>query len=46
MVVGSAPGRASPNHIRTMDWDMACLGRLTLEVDFVRGGAVVFSATT
>ena len=35
-----------PLHIRTMDWDMPELMPLTIEVVFVRGGQVVFSATT
>ena len=46
VVAGASPGAAFPRHIGTMDWDMAALERLTLEVDFVKAGAVVFSATT
>lgn len=39
-------GEAHPLHIRTMDWDMPALAALTIEVDFVRAGAKVFTATT
>ena len=35
-----------PLHIRTMDWEMPELERLTIEVDFQRGGRTVASATT
>mmetsp|Transcript_138201 Transcript_138201/g.440886 ORF Transcript_138201/g.440886 Transcript_138201/m.440886 type:complete len:304 (+) Transcript_138201:64-975(+) len=35
-----------PFHIRTMDWEFEQLRELTIEVDFVRGGHTVFSATT
>lgn len=39
-------GRVCPYHIRTMDWEMNMLEALTIEVDFVRHGATVFTATT
>lgn len=45
-VLGQAPGSRIPFHIRTMDWPMEQLIPLTCEVDFVRGGRVLFSATT
>lgn len=35
-----------PLHIRTMDWDMPELQPLTVEVDFMHAGQVVFTATT
>ena len=35
-----------PLHIRTMDWEMPELQKLTIEVDFVRGGALVHRGTT
>lgn len=35
-----------PLHIRTMDWEMPELERLTIEVDFQRSGRTVASATT
>lgn len=35
-----------PFHIRTMDWEFEELQELTIEVDFVRNGRTVFSATT
>eukprot|EP00927_Polykrikos_kofoidii_P053005 TRINITY_DN470_c0_g2_i1.p1 TRINITY_DN470_c0_g2~~TRINITY_DN470_c0_g2_i1.p1 ORF type:complete len:509 (-),score=81.83 TRINITY_DN470_c0_g2_i1:80-1606(-) len=42
---GAGCGRV-PFHIRTMDWDLAQLQELTVEVDFVKNGCTVFSATT
>jgi hypothetical protein len=39
-------GHVCPFHIRTMDWEMDMLDALTIEVDFVRRGATVFTATT
>ena len=35
-----------PLHIRTMDWEMPELQPLTVEVDFMPAGQVVFTATT
>jgi hypothetical protein len=35
-----------PLHIRTMDWEMPELQPLTVEVDFMQAGQVVFTATT
>lgn len=45
-LVGGTAGVKTPFHIRTMDWPMENLEKLTIEVDFVRGGQVVYSATT
>ena len=40
-------GDSPPLHIRTMDWRMPFdLGPLTIQIDFVRDGRVVFSGTT
>jgi hypothetical protein len=39
-------GNSYPFHIRTMDWEMPALQRLTIEVDFVRQGVPIFRATT
>ena len=46
IVVDASGERAHPLHLRTMDWDMPALAALTCEVDFVRGGALLFRATT
>ena len=35
-----------PLHIRTMDWDMPELKKLTIEVDFIKNGNVLYTATT
>ena len=35
-----------PLHIRTMDWDMPELKPLTIEVDFIQNGVILYSATT
>jgi hypothetical protein len=35
-----------PIHIRTMDWEMSALKKLTIEVDFQRNNKTVFLATT
>ena len=35
-----------PLHIRTMDWDMTELKKLTIEVDFIKNGNVLYTATT
>mmetsp|Transcript_34153 Transcript_34153/g.78904 ORF Transcript_34153/g.78904 Transcript_34153/m.78904 type:complete len:574 (+) Transcript_34153:132-1853(+) len=46
IVVESSTGGGVPLHMRTMDWEMDVLSALTIEVDFVRGGTTLFSATT
>lgn len=42
----STNGQMRPYHIRTMDWEMPQLAALTIEVDFVRAGQILFTATT
>lgn len=45
IVVNGCDGH--PLHIRTMDWDMHELQKLTIEVDFVRGSSnILYRATT
>jgi hypothetical protein len=44
-IVANGPD-GCPIHIRSMDWEMAELQPLTIEVDFVRGGVLVHRATT
>lgn len=39
-------GNKVPVHARTLDWEHAFLRGLTVEYDFVRGGELVYSATS
>ena len=42
----SGHSTVTPFHIRTMDWEMEMLDQLTIEVDFVKNGNVVYTGTS
>jgi len=44
--LGLEAGSKTPFHIRTMDWPMPGLEKMTIEVDYVSQGRVLYSATT